>query len=264
MIQHVFSSLYQCARLQANVWPVHRLDRGTSGALVLALTAEACSKLAAVWSGVSTRECATGDRPLTAEVRAEYEGLLQRAPPRVNKKPSEEELVALRLHSQQLKAFLRTLTVQACVELTGRAAKSRLLEEVGDNAHDGGEGVQKQYIACVRGAVAANFSSTFPLKERGAKSERRKQARREQRGHPAKTSQPAETHFVRETEVWREDGRVLGTLVVAELRTGRTHQIRRHLAQLGTPILGDARYSKGAVLDHVREMGLMRPFLHSW
>ena len=34
------------------------------------------------------------------------------------------------------------------------------------------------------------------------------------------------------------------TLVACRLETGRTHQIRVHLADAGTPILGDALYGK--------------------
>lgn len=45
--------------------------------------------------------------------------------------------------------------------------------------------------------------------------------------------------------------------------TGRTHQIRRHLAGIGQPILGDARYGHAASNRHLFERaGLDRPFLH--
>jgi len=52
------------------------------------------------------------------------------------------------------------------------------------------------------------------------------------------------------------------TLVEAEPRTGRTHQIRVHLSSIGRPILGDRRYGGGG--DDARELGLERPFLHAW
>jgi 23S rRNA (uracil1939-C5)-methyltransferase len=45
--------------------------------------------------------------------------------------------------------------------------------------------------------------------------------------------------------------------------TGRTHQIRRHLAGIGQPVLGDARYGHAASNRHLFERaGLDRPFLH--
>ena len=50
-------------------------------------------------------------------------------------------------------------------------------------------------------------------------------------------------------------GLVPGHYVVARLHTGRTHQIRVHLAHLGRPILGDALYG-GAPSD--------RLWLHAW
>jgi 23S rRNA pseudouridine1911/1915/1917 synthase len=52
------------------------------------------------------------------------------------------------------------------------------------------------------------------------------------------------------------------TLVVARPRTGRTHQIRVHLAAVGHPIVGDAAYGGGGA--DARRLGLHRPFLHAW
>jgi 23S rRNA-/tRNA-specific pseudouridylate synthase len=52
------------------------------------------------------------------------------------------------------------------------------------------------------------------------------------------------------------------TLLEAAPRTGRTHQIRVHLAAVGLPILGDATY--GGAGDDARALGLRRPFLHAW
>ncbi|GAA5234106.1 RluA family pseudouridine synthase [Verticiella sediminum] len=54
------------------------------------------------------------------------------------------------------------------------------------------------------------------------------------------------------------------TLVEAELRTGRTHQIRVHLAASGFPIVGDDKYGEDAVRDlFARRYGLRRMFLHA-
>ena len=52
------------------------------------------------------------------------------------------------------------------------------------------------------------------------------------------------------------------SLVEARPRTGRTHQIRVHLAATGHPILGDRTYGKSG--DDATRLGLTRPFLHSW
>ena len=47
------------------------------------------------------------------------------------------------------------------------------------------------------------------------------------------------------------------TLVRCDLDTGRTHQIRVHLAALGHPVAGDSEYGG-------REPGVDRPMLHAW
>jgi 23S rRNA pseudouridine1911/1915/1917 synthase len=48
------------------------------------------------------------------------------------------------------------------------------------------------------------------------------------------------------------------TLVECKLATGRTHQIRVHLAAIGHPVAGDSRYGGAA-----RQLALERPFLHA-
>ena len=53
------------------------------------------------------------------------------------------------------------------------------------------------------------------------------------------------------------------TLVEAELKTGRTHQIRVHAQYLGTPILGDTKYGDDQANDIFRKIGLKRLFLHA-
>jgi len=53
------------------------------------------------------------------------------------------------------------------------------------------------------------------------------------------------------------------TLVEAELRTGRTHQIRVHLASSGFPIVGDDKYGVDAVREDFSRKGFKRMFLHA-
>ena len=49
------------------------------------------------------------------------------------------------------------------------------------------------------------------------------------------------------------------TLIEALPQTGRTHQIRVHLAFMGFPVVGDALYGKKK-----NSLGLARQFLHAW
>jgi 23S rRNA pseudouridine955/2504/2580 synthase len=53
------------------------------------------------------------------------------------------------------------------------------------------------------------------------------------------------------------------SLLEAELKTGRTHQIRVHLAHLGFPIAGDEKYGDFALNKTLAKQGLKRMFLHA-
>jgi 23S rRNA pseudouridine955/2504/2580 synthase len=53
------------------------------------------------------------------------------------------------------------------------------------------------------------------------------------------------------------------SLLDAELKTGRTHQIRVHLAHLGFPIAGDDKYGDFPLNKQLAKQGLKRMFLHA-
>jgi 23S rRNA pseudouridine955/2504/2580 synthase len=53
------------------------------------------------------------------------------------------------------------------------------------------------------------------------------------------------------------------SLVEVELKTGRTHQIRVHLAHLGHPLCGDDKYGDFALNKALQKQGLGRMFLHA-
>jgi 23S rRNA pseudouridine955/2504/2580 synthase len=53
------------------------------------------------------------------------------------------------------------------------------------------------------------------------------------------------------------------SLLEAELLTGRTHQIRVHLAHLGHPVLGDDKYGDFELNRKLRKEGLKRMYLHA-
>jgi 23S rRNA pseudouridine955/2504/2580 synthase len=49
----------------------------------------------------------------------------------------------------------------------------------------------------------------------------------------------------------------------AELKTGRTHQIRVHAAYAGHPLAGDDKYGDTDFNRRMRSLGLKRLFLHA-
>lgn len=54
------------------------------------------------------------------------------------------------------------------------------------------------------------------------------------------------------------------TLLEVTIKTGRTHQIRVHLASEGHPIAGDDKYGDFELNKALQKQGLKRMFLHAW
>lgn len=54
------------------------------------------------------------------------------------------------------------------------------------------------------------------------------------------------------------------TLLEVTIKTGRTHQIRVHLASSGCPIAGDEKYGDFALNRQLARHGLKRMYLHAW
>jgi 23S rRNA pseudouridine1911/1915/1917 synthase len=59
------------------------------------------------------------------------------------------------------------------------------------------------------------------------------------------SGRPAVTHWHVLERFPGPDGKPIASLLACTLETGRTHQIRVHLAHIGHPILGDATYGAG-------------------
>ncbi len=110
--------------------------------------------------------------------------------------------------------------------------------------------VHKTYLALVRGEVRKNTEKLVSLIGRHP-VQRQKMAVVPRNGKEAVT-------LYRKIDVMTS-GREKGTLLEVDILTGRTHQIRVHLASIGHPVLGDGTYGgKSEAFPAARQM------LHAW
>ena len=123
----------------------------------------------------------------------------------------------------------RGVPLRATARVRRRVAGQRALAD---------PGARKRYVALVRGIGRAKGRVARPLREAGRTLD-------------------AATRY-RRLEVLHGHA-----LLEVTIETGRTHQIRRHLASIGEPVLGDARHGHPASNRHFFERFFLdRAFLH--
>lgn len=104
---------------------------------------------------------------------------------------------------------------------------------------------KKTYLALVRGLVKEN-EATIDMPIGRSTKDRKKMA-------VVKTGKNAITHF-KVLKRYKEN-----TLLEVNIETGRTHQIRVHLSEIGYPIVGDYTYSNGK-----NKFGVEGQMLHAY
>nr|MEA2797760.1 rRNA synthase [Phenylobacterium sp.] len=126
-------------------------------------------------------------------------------------------------------------------------------------AHD----IDRVYIALTRGAprdAKGAAKGTIEGAIGRSSADRKKMALVKSGGRHAIT------HYAVE-RVFGPQAKPLAARVACTLETGRTHQIRVHLASVGAPCLGDPAYGSGPPAERVRaaiaEAGLRRQALHA-
>jgi len=119
----------------------------------------------------------------------------------------------------------------------------------------------KTYLALVQGDWPARLKVVdLPLHKyllagkNGAEGERR-----------VRVTTPEDPDGMRSITLVKVARRMNGcTLLEVTIKTGRTHQIRVHLASQGHPIAGDDKYGDFAWNKQLDQQGLKRMFLHAW
>lgn len=111
--------------------------------------------------------------------------------------------------------------------------------------------VRKSYLALVWGEIKEERLIQASLR-RAKGTIRQRLARGEEASREAET-------LVSPLISFPEAG---ATLVLAQPKTGRTHQIRVHLASIGHPVLGDSLY--GSKLSKKSPLPASRQLLHAW
>ena len=120
----------------------------------------------------------------------------------------------------------------------------------------------KRYFALVKGYWGRRTATTlqFPL-HRYVAGDGERRVRVQADGQSASTR----VHLVRHLDCAGIEGMPpMLSLLECELLTGRTHQIRVHLAQAGFPILGDQKYGDFTLNKLLHKYGHKRMFLHAF
>jgi 23S rRNA pseudouridine955/2504/2580 synthase len=113
----------------------------------------------------------------------------------------------------------------------------------------------KRYLVLVRGRWRDEKRRVRLSLHKFATQEGERRVRVEEEGKEAET-------IFRRVRTWVDRDPPLA-LLEAELKTGRTHQIRVHLTHLGFPLAGDDKYGDFAWNKALAKEGLKRMFLHS-
>ncbi|MBI3638151.1 RluA family pseudouridine synthase [Candidatus Wolfebacteria bacterium] len=118
--------------------------------------------------------------------------------------------------------------------------------------------IKKTYLALVSGKVEPKIGTIRKLIALKSGTTKRTVFK-------GKMEKPAITEYkvIKFLKLKDGDKEKIFTLLKVMPKTGRTHQIRIHLASIGHPILGDTLYGPKAGSEMEKSLGLTRQFLHA-
>ena len=117
--------------------------------------------------------------------------------------------------------------------------------------------ITKIYSALVQGTFTEKKNIELPLKKI-IKNSKEHFVKSSMDGSYAKTVCVPDKVFTS-----AESANLNSSLITAKPLTGKTHQIRVHLASIGFPIANDDKYGNREYNSNIKEFGLNRMFLHA-
>ncbi|MHB2165785.1 RluA family pseudouridine synthase [Alsobacter sp. R-9] len=116
-------------------------------------------------------------------------------------------------------------------------AHQRLAAQFADHGRTGP--LERAYTAVVWGVPPRKHGTVDAAIDRSSRSRERMAV------VPHGKGREAITHYTVERTFAGADGQAVASLVTCRLETGRTHQIRVHMAHIGHPLVGDGVYGSG-------------------
>lgn len=133
------------------------------------------------------------------------------------------------------------------------AKKRSTLKELQESFRE--KTITKDYLCIAHGVIKNHQTITKPLLKYTLNNGERR-VKVDKNGKPSQTTITVLANFT-------IDG-MTASLIKASPLTGRTHQIRVHMASIGHPLMGDDKYQSEKLATLANDKGIKRLCLHAW